>query len=460
MLKSSKMKQITKKGERGKNKELGITLISLVITIIVLIILAGVTTLTLTGDNGILIQAVKAKEETRGANVEEFKDFWKINKEMDKHGIGDTAQEIDELLSDLLQQNLITKEEKKQIEETGKVKIGSKVIVFSQPKLPYTEETVPYYPDEDCTYVEGDLDSGLVIADGKGNEYVWIEVPKSVTQNANTKDELYDVLNQYSIDYKDTWGWGLTNSDFWYEGCGLTENEYNENYVKMLNSIKENGGFYIGRYEMGSTEPRTENIGKTNTAIKIDMYPYNWVTIEEAENICKEYSFDSRTSSLMYDIQYNLVCKYLEIKSELTKEDIAENSEKWGNYNNHEITLNRGKYSIGVDRRIMKDWLEYNINSEEGDYVIEDGIKKVGTVALLTTGASNQNKVLNIYDFTGNVFCYTLGNYTNGGNSRGLPYIIRGGFFGDNGSYMAASWNSWNDSINRGVETGFRNCVF
>ena len=42
----------------------GITLIALVITIIVLLILAGVTIATLTGDNGILKQADKAKTET------------------------------------------------------------------------------------------------------------------------------------------------------------------------------------------------------------------------------------------------------------------------------------------------------------------------------------------------------------------------------------------------------------
>lgn len=42
----------------------GITLIALVITIIVLLILAGVTIATLTGDNGILTKANKAKEQT------------------------------------------------------------------------------------------------------------------------------------------------------------------------------------------------------------------------------------------------------------------------------------------------------------------------------------------------------------------------------------------------------------
>ena len=49
--------------ERVKNKN-GITLIALVITIIVLLILAGVTIATLTGENGILTRASDAKEET------------------------------------------------------------------------------------------------------------------------------------------------------------------------------------------------------------------------------------------------------------------------------------------------------------------------------------------------------------------------------------------------------------
>lgn len=45
-------------------KNQGITLIALVITIIILLILAGVTIMTLTGENGILIKANTAKNRT------------------------------------------------------------------------------------------------------------------------------------------------------------------------------------------------------------------------------------------------------------------------------------------------------------------------------------------------------------------------------------------------------------
>ena len=47
-----------------RSKQKGITLIALVITIIVLLILAGVSIATLTGQNGILTQANNAKENS------------------------------------------------------------------------------------------------------------------------------------------------------------------------------------------------------------------------------------------------------------------------------------------------------------------------------------------------------------------------------------------------------------
>lgn len=52
-------------------KERGITLIALIVTIIVLLILAGVSIRTLTGDNGILNRAETAKELTEKAIAKE-----------------------------------------------------------------------------------------------------------------------------------------------------------------------------------------------------------------------------------------------------------------------------------------------------------------------------------------------------------------------------------------------------
>lgn len=54
-----------------RKNEIGITLIALVITVIVLLILAGVTIVALSGDNGILTRAQDAKEKTEQAEKDE-----------------------------------------------------------------------------------------------------------------------------------------------------------------------------------------------------------------------------------------------------------------------------------------------------------------------------------------------------------------------------------------------------
>ena len=59
-----------------KNK--GITLIALVVTIIVLLILAGISISMLTGQNGILKRAAEAKEKTKQSQAEELSALSKL----------------------------------------------------------------------------------------------------------------------------------------------------------------------------------------------------------------------------------------------------------------------------------------------------------------------------------------------------------------------------------------------
>ena len=58
-----------------KKQERGITLIALVVTIVVLLILAAVSIVMLTGENGIITQAQQSKEATEQAKVEEIVDL-------------------------------------------------------------------------------------------------------------------------------------------------------------------------------------------------------------------------------------------------------------------------------------------------------------------------------------------------------------------------------------------------
>ena len=124
-----------------------------------LLILAGISIATLTGENGILTKANDAKTETRGASVEEARDLWKINQETDNYTENGTAQTLEELIADLINQNLLTEDEKDQIlgntskgiEATGQVTIGSRTIIFKEKELTdYVKigDYVDYHPTE------------------------------------------------------------------------------------------------------------------------------------------------------------------------------------------------------------------------------------------------------------------------------------------------------------------------
>ena len=78
-------------------KAKGVTLISLVITIIILLILAGVTLSLTLGDNGIITQAQKAKEAGEIAAIKEDFQLAILDKELEKGGTGITQEELEEI---------------------------------------------------------------------------------------------------------------------------------------------------------------------------------------------------------------------------------------------------------------------------------------------------------------------------------------------------------------------------
>ena len=92
-----------------KNKK-GITLIALVVTIVVLLILAGVTISLLLDENGIIAKSKDARTETRVSQIEDEVGMWKqhnfINKESNQ------AQEsADTMLASLISRKLLTDDE-------------------------------------------------------------------------------------------------------------------------------------------------------------------------------------------------------------------------------------------------------------------------------------------------------------------------------------------------------------
>ena len=108
----------------------GITLIALVVTIIVLLILAGISIQMLTGDNGILTRAGEAKETTRGGEVKETVALEATNNAGVDY-IGETKKSRTQVIDELHAQGKLTDEEVAQLEENDVITIGGITTDFS-----------------------------------------------------------------------------------------------------------------------------------------------------------------------------------------------------------------------------------------------------------------------------------------------------------------------------------------
>ena len=92
--------------------------------------MAAVSIATLTGQNGILTQANHAKDNTRGASVQEAIDLWNVNKEADELAGTSTGQSKTALLDDLVSQKLLTESERNKLDAGETITIGNKEITL------------------------------------------------------------------------------------------------------------------------------------------------------------------------------------------------------------------------------------------------------------------------------------------------------------------------------------------
>ena len=412
-----------------KTNEKGITLIALVVTIIVLLILAGISIVMLTGQNGILNRAAEAKEKTEVAQEEE-------NEKL--QGYEDTINQY--------------------VPSSNGGTTGG--------NLP--TGTTPYLPDESkFEKVEGtDLNTGLVIKEKKtGSEYVWVEVPRTTAVYPEEKlniteftDEEYKNIETYLHTYTNEYRKGTSYNDVYdvdsTAGWFTDEAEYNTAKKKMLKSVYQNGGFWVGRYEAGIEENRTaEGEATTIPLSKENLYPYTYVTRTQAKVLAEQVESGSYTSSLMFGVQWDLVLKYIELKNPSQKSNLLTDSTTIGNYYNSVFILNRGKFA---QYGALTNWFDYNDNSESTKKFVSESQKKEQSSyengILLTTGATEATNLQNIYDIAGNVWEWTLEKTSN--ISR--PCAFEGGGFGNDGSVNTASNRSHGNTSSNNHNVGFR----
>ena len=342
----------------------------------------------------------------------------------------------------------ITAEPKQPGEEAN---AGSTTVTSKKPKT--TAGT--YLPDGFTQVEETTLENGLTIQDSKGNQYVWVEVPKTSevypTAGLNIKDFTTDEytaietdLHTYANDYRN----GTSYKDEYYSDAttGLTSAQYTELKQKMLKSVYKNGGFYVGKYETGiENAPKTSGSSSTTPTeipvIKQNAYPYNYVTCSQAQTLASKMESGNYTSSLMFGVQWDLVLKYLETKG-TSQADLKTDSTTWGNYQNNSwnITNANSKYAPNGS-----GWTN-------GAY----GTKASDSRILLSTGASDTFSKQGIYDIAGNVCEWTLECTSD----SSTPCAYRGGSYNSGGYSYPAVCRNRNDTTRYYDGIGFRVSLF
>lgn len=164
-------------------------------------------------------------------------------------------------------------------------------------------------------HLEGDINSGFVITEPRGNEFTFIS-SDDVTANG-TLDGI-------------TFNEQLGRRPFSGEKFG--DREYHETIDKaVIESAKKYGGFYIARYQIALTDFIGFSIKGMEHRTDISWYD----AVEYAKRMRLPESVESH---LVYGAEYDTTLQWLIDRGHKTFEEICKDSKKWGNYSDNKYS--------------------------------------------------------------------------------------------------------------------------
>ncbi len=420
-----------------KKQVKGITLIALVVTIIVLLILAGIALSLTIGQNGIFSRAQTAANTWRNAET---------NEQL-------ALQEGADLIDQYLNGNGGNQED-----DQGPIKVSF--------KIEGEKVTTPPVPSG-FSHVDGtEINSGYVIQDTNGNQFVWVPVDKNqkikinvtseakidsinltdpygdpiqlenttdlgttynnenvepningtyiltVTSGEETKTKELNVTSLYALRMWEldmlteeiAQARGYENldqlmQDYFSMPAGSkvedTKNMICQAYKQGMvsntdenkESVNDNGGFYIARYEASYQNGKAASKASASTRTSGSTTLTNgmlWNYISQTEALAKAnemYTSGDFTSSLPTGAAWDRTLSWLEETKQVSILELVGDSKTWGNYlddefSNTEELINTGNFSKTEKNHIFDlagNLWEWTTESDSSDFRVSRG---------------------------------------------------------------------------------------
>ena len=397
----------------------GITLIALVITIIVLLILAGVSIALLSGQNGILTQAQNAKTTTEDKSAEEKIKLAVMAARAQSEGALDADKLVTEItnnyggtatktgtgfpVSATVDGKSFTIDGDGNVTSTGSGNGPTERKLLSEITGNETDNTlakdnlgnpITIPAGFEVVNPNDNIEDGIVVRDKThtntaGSEFVWIPVRNVKTTDKGT---INIELKRYVFNSDGTVNTDLTkrnpgdqlhvsssNSYYYIEGLENSEtlNTHAKNIETFRTKAESSHGYYIGRYEArdkDATAARTDLSSSTNQVVCIaDNYVYNYITQSQAATLSRRmYTGTPFESDLINSYAWDTATLFLQT----------------------------------IDNRTTDKTKKYSRQNSLNTSLAIQGTNNL-------TNASQQDKICNVYDMASNCLEWSTETYSN-----------------------------------------------